>query len=222
MRHFEALLLVLTLSALGCARRVETTPASMEPSVGMAPSAEAGARTMSFFDLITSRHSVREFRAEPVSDRTIERVVDAANRAPSAGDLQAYEVVVVRSASRRRLLARAAFEQRFVADAPVVLVFLTHPARNAERYGERGARLYSLQDATIAAAHAQLAVHALGLGSVWVGAFDDAAVLEAVEAPAGLGASSLLVVGYPARAGEPTPRRSLRDLAHPETLGRSR
>jgi len=194
----------------------------MEPSGGTQLGAESGARTMDFFDLITSRHSVREFRAEPVSDRAIERVLDAANRAPSAGDLQAYAIVVVRSASRRRLLAHAAFEQRFVADAPVVLVFLTHPARNADRYGERGARLYSLQDATIAAAHAQLAVHALGLGSVWVGAFDDAAVLEAVEAPADFGASSLLVVGHPARAGEPTPRRSLGDLAHHETLGRSR
>jgi nitroreductase len=173
---------------------------------------------MDFFDLVGSRHSVREFTREPVSDAIVERLLAAANRAPSAGNLQAYEIVVVRSAKGRRLLARAALGQEFVAEAPLVLVFVTHPERNAERYGDRGARLYGVQDATIAAAYAQLAAQALGLGGVWVGAFDDAAVLSAVRAPSGHGVSSLLVLGYPARTPEATPRRSLDDLVHDETL----
>jgi len=177
---------------------------------------------MDFFDVIASRRSVREFGPQPVSDAALRRVLEAADRAPSAGNLQAYEVVVVRSVEGRRQLARAALGQDFVAAAPAVLVFLTHPDRNAERYGERGARLYSLQDATIAAAHAQLAAHALGLGSVWVGAFDDESIRGVVKAPDGYGVSSLLVLGQPSGAPAVTPRRGVDDLTHHETLRRAR
>lgn len=173
---------------------------------------------MNFFDLIASRHSVRSFTSEGVSSDTIRRIVAAADRAPSAGNQQAYEIVVVRSADTRQRLAAAASGQGFVADAPVVLVFLAHPARNAERYGERGARLYSLQDATIAAAYAQLAVQAQGLASVWVGSVDDDAVLRAVAAPAGMAFSSLLVIGHPAEAPTPTSRRAIDDLMHDERV----
>jgi len=140
------------------------------------------------------------------------------NRAPSGGDLQAYEVVVVRTPERRRDLARAAYGQDFVAGAPVVLVFFMHPARSAAKYGHRGEALYACQDTTIAAAHAQLAAHALGLATVWVGAFDDEAVCRAVDAPRGLRPSSLLVIGHAAEAPEVTPRRPLSELVHRETL----
>jgi nitroreductase len=176
-----------------------------------------------FFDVIRSRRSVRAYRDADVSEDDLARVLDAMNHAPSAGDLQAYEVVVVRSPERRGRLARAAYHQAFVAAAPVVLVFFMHRARSRAKYGERGARLYACQDATIAAtiaaAHAQLAAHALGLATVWVGAFDDEAVRQAVDAPVGLHPSSLLVVGHPAELPEPTPRRPLADLVRRETFG---
>lgn len=172
-----------------------------------------------FFEVIRSRRSVRSFAAQDVSESQLHVVLDAMNRAPSAGNLQAYEVVVVREAQRRRLLARAAVDQDFVAEAPVVLVFLESPARSRPRYGLRGAELYCCQDATIAAAHAQLAAHALGLGTVWVGAFDDGSVRRAVEAPADLRPVAILVIGHPAEMPEPTSRRAMRDIVHPETLG---
>jgi nitroreductase len=97
-----------------------------------------------------------------------------------------------------------------------VLVFFRNPARSRRKYGRRGEELYACQDATIAAAHAQLAAHAQGLATVWVGAFDDEAVSAAVGAPEGLRPSSLLVIGYPAETPEPTPRRSLRELVRRE------
>lgn len=171
-----------------------------------------------FFEVIRSRHSVRAFAPTPVREKDLASILDAMNRAPSAGDLQAYEVVVVRTPERRRLLARAALDQDFVAEAPLVLVFFMNPARSRRKYGHRGETLYACQDATIAAAHAQLAAHALGLGTVWVGAFDDEAVRQIVAAPAGLRPSSLLVIGHPGEVPERTPRRALEDLVHEETL----
>lgn len=137
-------------------------------------------------------------QSRAVGDVLVERILSGAYSAPSAGDLQAYKIVVVRDLRRRQQLAEAANHQDFVAQAPVVFVFLMNPERSRSKYGERGARLYTYQDTAIAAAYAQLAAHALGLGSVWVGAFDDRQVLEAVSAPDGLRAASLLPVGFAA------------------------
>jgi nitroreductase len=87
------------------------------------------------------------------------------------------------------------------------------PSAAAAKYQERGARLYAIQDATIACAFAMLAATALGLGTVWVGAFDDAAVQRVLGCHALLPVA-ILPIGYPAEEPEPTPRRSLADLVH--------
>ena len=171
-----------------------------------------------FFDVIPSRRSVRSYQPADVSADDLRAVFEAMNHAPSAGDLQAYEVVVVRDAGRRRSLARAAHGQVFVAEAPVVLAFFMNPARGRRKYGSRADALYACQDAALAAAHAQLAAHALGLGTVWVGAFDDEAVSAAVGAPPALRPSSLLVIGHPAEAPGPTPRRAMGDLVRWESF----
>jgi nitroreductase len=167
------------------------------------------------FATMEARHSVRAFEPREVEPARLERILMAANRAPSAGNLQAYQIVVVRAPGRRRALARAACEQAFVADAPIVLVFCADPERSAERYGRRGAELFAVQDATIAAAYAQLAAAALGLGSTWVGAFDEAAAAAVVG---GLRPVCLLPLGYPAEKPEASSRRGLGDLVHDERL----
>ncbi len=100
-----------------------------------------------------------------------------------------------------------------IAQAPASLVFCANPARSAAKYRNRGERLFALQDATIACAFAMLAATALGLGTVWVGAFDDGAV-QRVLGVGDLLPVAILPVGYPAEDPEPTPRRSLDDLVH--------
>jgi nitroreductase len=167
---------------------------------------------MDYVTLIEERHSIRAYQQTEVEDEKLQKVLHAANRAPSAGDLQAYQIVAVRSPEVRQALARAALAQESVAQAPVILVFLADPARSGVKYGSRGERLYSLQDATIACAYAQLAAHDLGLGSCWVGAFRQAAVREAIGCPFEQVPVALLPLGYPAEEPRITPRRSLTDL----------
>jgi nitroreductase len=116
---------------------------------------------------------------------------------------------------QRAALCKAARGQGFVLVAPVSLVFCTNPVRLLERYGERGRGLYSVQDATIACAYAQLAATAQGLGAVWVGAFDPDAVREVIGVPEDMAPVAILPIGYPEGEPEIKGRRTLEDLVHP-------
>jgi nitroreductase len=122
----------------------------------------------------------------------------AANSAPSAGDLKAREIFIVEDETMKRRLVKAAYDQDFIAQAPVVLVFWAIPSRSAEKYGERGRELFSVQDATIAASFAWIQAVALGLGGCWVGAFEDQAVKDIFggEIEADWRPVALLPVGY--------------------------
>jgi nitroreductase len=169
---------------------------------------------MELFETIQARQSVRTYQSTDVATEQLEAILSAANQAPSAGNLQAYEIYVTRDLAVKRALAKAAWNQDFVAQAPIVLIFCTHPARSASRYKERGQRLYCLQDATIAVAYAQLAATALGLASCWVGAFDDERVAQAIDLPSDQHPVAVLPIGYPAESPQRTPRRLLGDLVH--------
>jgi nitroreductase len=131
---------------------------------------------MEFFQVLKERQSIREFAPNAIEDGDLEEILRAANRAPSAGNLQAYEIYVVTKSDSKSALSKAALEQSFVASAAVVLVFCAYPARSECKYGNRGRRLYAIQDATIACTFAMLAATDLGLACVWVGAFNESAV----------------------------------------------
>ncbi|MBN2149452.1 MAG: nitroreductase family protein [Anaerolineales bacterium] len=169
---------------------------------------------MDFFELTQARHSVRSYLPQPVEPKKLQQLLEAINRSPSAGNRQAYEVYVVTRDEQRQALAYACLGQGFIAQAPLDLVFCIHPKLNADRYGQRGADLYSLQDATIACTYAMLAATALGLSTVWVGAFDDDGVYQVIGAPAGQLPVAVLPVGYAAEEPRPRPRRRLSQLVH--------
>jgi nitroreductase len=126
---------------------------------------------MDFFELIRSRHSVRSFKKQAVEEEKIKKILDAANSAPSAGNLQSYEIYVVRSQDMKSNISKVALDQPSIREADVLLVFCANMKKAIAKYGGRGTELYCIQDATIACAYAQLAAADLGLGSVWVGHF---------------------------------------------------
>lgn len=169
---------------------------------------------MDFFDVVRIRRSIRAYAARPVERDKLQRILEAANAAPSAGNLQAYEIFLVTKEEHRRALAAAALAQDFIAAAPVVLVFCAHPARSEWRYGRRGVELYCIQDATVACTFAMLAATALGLATCWVGAFRDDEVRRVLGITGKLIPVAILPVGYPAEKPEPSRRRKLTDLVH--------
>lgn len=166
-----------------------------------------------FFETVRHRHSIRKYQPDmPVEPEKLYAILEMACAAPSAGDLQSYRIVVVRDAADREALVQASHQQAFIAEAPVCLVFCADPARSASAFGERGAKLYALQDTTIAAAYAQLAIVAAGMGSTWVGYFEEDRVRAALKLEPGLIPLALLSLGYPAELPEPSSRRRLDDV----------
>jgi nitroreductase len=166
-----------------------------------------------FWRVIEERHSVRDFDAgRDVSPERVQRILGAAIRAPSAGNCQPWHFVVVRSERTKDLLAEAAYDQRFIAEAPVVIVVCADPARSAWRYGSRGVQLYCLQDTAAATEHILLAVTALGLGACWVGAFDERAASQALSLPSDLRPVAIVPIGYLATRPYRASRRSLKEV----------
>jgi nitroreductase len=167
---------------------------------------------MDFFEVVKTRQSIRAYQDKPIEPGQIQQLLDTINRAPSAGNLQGYEVYLVTRRDVLQALARSTNGQDFIAQSQLALVFCAHPARSAQRYRERGTTLYCIQDATIACAYAQLAVTALGLASVWVGAFNEDAVRTAIGVGSDLRPVAFLPIGYAAEKPDPRPRRSIDDL----------
>lgn len=167
-----------------------------------------------FFETVRHRHSVRRYQADmPVEDAKLHAILETACAAPSAGDLQAYRIHVLRGRGAREALCAALPEDHaFILQAPLSLVFCADRARSGERFGVRGERLFAVQDATIAASYAQLAAVAAGLASAWVGRFDVDAVRALLHLDANLEPVAALAIGYPAELPALTPRRRLDEI----------
>ncbi len=169
---------------------------------------------MEFWEVIERRYSLRDFDpSRDVAPEDVEKMLRAAIRAPSAGNLQPWFFVVVRDQKKKEALARAALDQEFIAQAPVVVVVCADPGRSAMRYGGRGVNLYCLQDTAAATENLLLAAVALGLGGCWVGAFNEEEAARALDLPSHLRPLALVPLGYPAwpPAGR-TPRRDLKEV----------
>lgn len=167
---------------------------------------------MEFDQVVNKRQSIRVYQSKMIDSRILDDILDTINKAPSAGNLQGYQVYVVKELDTRLALAKAAYNQEFISQAPVNLVFCADPDRSQTRYGSRGRNLYCVQDATIACCYAMLAAANNGLGSVWVGAFDEKAVREVISVSEVLVPVAILPIGYSAEKPERRSRRDLEDL----------
>ena len=170
---------------------------------------------MNVADAIEGRTSIRAFKDEPVDEAVLQEALRLANLAPSAGNLQARDFIVVHKHRTKRLLMEAALGQDFVETAPVVIVFCANLERIAH-YGNRGRLLYCLQDVAAAVQNAMLYLHSRGLGSVWVGAFDEDRAAAALNLPSHIRPVAMLPIGHPAGPGVHRKRLPLSELVHRE------
>ncbi|MHA2204760.1 MAG: nitroreductase family protein, partial [Candidatus Thorarchaeota archaeon] len=145
-------------------------------------------------NLIRGRRSVRKFSDAPINEEIVNEIIETAISAPSAGNRQPWRVVVVRSEEMKNKLAEAAL-QTFIATADVVLAVCMVPEESAERYGDRGRTLYSIQDTAAMTQNILLAAHILGYGAVWIGAFNEKAVSSVLNIPNEMRPVSLIPIG---------------------------
>jgi len=172
------------------------------------------------FEAIKSRRSVRAFTNEPVSEEKVMKLIDAARWAPSAGNIQPWEFVVVREPEIKRGLSAAALDQTFIEEAPVVIVVCANQLRSSRGYGSRGFNLYCLQDTAAATQNMLLAAHSLGLATCWVGAFQEEEARKVLHVPSGVRPIAIIPVGHPAEKPEAPDKRPLSEIIHHKTFGR--
>lgn len=174
----------------------------------------------SFFELVRKRRSIRKYRREPVEEEKIERMLEAARLAPSANNSQAWHFIAIRDKKKIEALSRAApagsrFIISWLSGAPLVFVVAMKKALTHAIAGVFGNALLRL-DAGIAGEHLVLAATALGLGTCWIGWFDDKTVRKITDLPATYQVVAIIGCGYPAEDPAPRPRKTLEDISSHE------
>jgi nitroreductase len=151
---------------------------------------------MNVFDAIFSRRSTRSFKPDKVDDKLIGLMLHSAMHAPSAGNTQEWQFIVVKDDEVKKKIAAAALNQTFIAGAPVVIVVCVDKEKIKFRYGERGEALYAYQDTANATMLIMLTAEALGLSTCWVGAFDEEKLDYVLDLPTQIRPVVIIPVGY--------------------------
>ncbi|MGB9635070.1 MAG: nitroreductase family protein [Candidatus Micrarchaeia archaeon] len=167
-------------------------------------------------ELAMKRKSIRLYENKDVPDDMIIDAVSTAILAPSAGNLQAWEFIIVRRTETKRAIADACYGQEFIVSAPVVVIVCANRKRSSEKYGKRGEEFYSIADACIVASYFQLAVAEKGLGTVWVGAFDNDEIKSILDLPVYIEPIAVFPIGHPAEKGHDKRRFDTSKVMHME------
>jgi nitroreductase len=173
---------------------------------------------MDVLKAVRGRRSIRAFKSKKVTQETVEQLLNAASWAPSAGNIQPWEFIVVQKPEIKRALAEAALDQTFIEEAPVVIVVCANKNRSSQRYGIRGKTLYCLQDTAASIQNILLTAYSLGLGTCWVGAFREEKAREILKIPQGIRPVAIIPVGYPAETPPPRNKRPISQIVHYETF----
>jgi nitroreductase len=173
---------------------------------------------MELLEAIRGRRSIRSFKKQNVPEETVEKLIDAASWAPSAGNIQPWEFVIVRKPAVKKKLAQAALNQALLEEAPVVIVVCAYETCSSMGYGFRGKTLYCIQDTAAATQNILLTAYSLGLGTCWVGAFNEGEAREAVNAPEGIRPVAIVPVGYANETPSQRSRRPISQIMHNESF----
>jgi len=163
---------------------------------------------MSVFKAIKKRRSVRSYKEKLVPEESLKKILEAARLAPSAHNEQEWKFIVVKSKEKREKLAKAALNQSFIAQAPVIIVGV---ALNPEEVLASNVPNYAL-DLAIAVDHMSLVATEEGLGSCWIGAFFQDEVKSVLEIPKNYKVVVLLCLGYPADSPGPKKRKDIDEI----------
>lgn len=151
---------------------------------------------MTILDAVKERRSIRKFLPKKIPDSIIENLKEALIWAPSAGNLQARKFYFVFDKTTKEKLAAAGLNQNFIAKAPLSIVACTD-SQIGLHYKERGVTLYTIQDVAASIMGMMLVAHEAGLGSVWIGAFEEIKVSKILNLPHHLRPVAIVPVGYP-------------------------
>ena len=165
---------------------------------------------------IKERRSIRSFKPEPISHKVIEEILTAAINAPSSGNVQDWEFIIVKEKENKKKIAEAALGQNFISEAPVIIVVCSNLKRISYVYGQRGKYLYSIQNTAAAIENILLSAWDKGLGSCWVGAFNEIEIKKILNLPNEIRPLAIIPIGYPKQIPPKSERRDLKEVIHYE------
>jgi len=168
---------------------------------------------MEFLEVLKKRRSTRKFLDKDVSDKKIKEIIELANSSPSAGNIQARNIIIVKNQSvieKIRLVSRGL--SRFEGKIPAILIILAKLEESAQRYEDRGRKLYALQDATILTSYIQLIAVDKGLSTCWVGSFVEDEIVKILDLPKEVIPVAMIPLGYATEELTTRDRKSLNEI----------
>ncbi len=165
-------------------------------------------------DLIINRRNIKEFLPKFVSWEKISNIIDAARHAPSCGNVQNWKFLVVMDPELKQKVAEAAYEQYEIVNAGVLIVVCAEPEKAERYYGLRGERLYTVQNCAAAIQNMLLEAQSLGLGSRWVGGFDEEALKSLFKIPEEVRPQAIIAIGYAKEIPPKPPKYPLETLIY--------
>ena len=163
---------------------------------------------MDVFDAIRERCSVRAYKTTDVEEVKLKKVLEATRLSPSASNRQDWKFIIVRNKETKKKLAEAAFSQSFIGEAPIVIVACgTEP----ESIMACGQAAYTV-DVSIACSFMILQAYELGLGTCWIGAFEEGEVKRILKIPKEVRAVAMTPLGYPNEPPSQKFRKSLNEI----------
>lgn len=150
---------------------------------------------MFILEIIKKRRSIREFQKKEIPEKIIDHLIEALIWAPSAGNLQSRKFYFIFNQKTKDKLAEAALDQEFITQAPLLIVGCTNNEIQW-KYGEIGKKLYSICDVSASIENMMLLATELGLGTCWVGTFEEKKVSKILNLPANLKPIVICPVGY--------------------------
>jgi len=148
-------------------------------------------------DIIKSRRTIKNFLPKYVDWNKVSKILDAARHAPSSGNIQDWRFIVILEPSLKHAVAKACYEQYEIAQAGVLIVVVSDTEKVERYYGMRGERLYAIQNCAAAIENMLLEAHSLGLGTRWIGGFDEEELRTLLRMQAHIRPQAVIAVGYP-------------------------
>lgn len=166
---------------------------------------------------LKERRSIRKFLDKELKWENLVKILDAGKYAPSSGNIQNWIFIVIKNKEQKRKLADAC-RQDFVSDANCLIVVCSREDRIAKLYGKRGEK-YSMQNCAAAVQNMLLEAYSLGVGSCWVGAFDDDKVSRIVDLEKDITPQAIVILGYSKEEKREAKRNNLENLVFFEKYG---
>lgn len=163
---------------------------------------------MDVFEAISKRRSIRKYKTTAVEEEKLDKILEAARIAPSAGNRQEWKFMVVKDEDTREKLIKAANDQKFVGEAPVTIVAIS---TESERVMPCGQPAYTV-DLSIAVSFMILEATELGLGTCWLGAYSEEEVKKILDIPEDIRVPAMFTLGYADEDPGPRPRKKLSEI----------